>query len=244
MGYDVSYHPISEQEIQEWYFDALGNDEKVNTLVQQHDIKDVYADKYREVLRVGRKTKPSDDFDKTHAYFTAVVQGFFRTYFYIRGGAFSFLLEENPNYKKYTKPWQDILGRKIDGPVHDRITENYCGGAYLTAEGVRNLLEDYAGNASVKAELDRMFAEGTMAVFLKTLNFAKDNHLGLLEATEVIEPNPLDLNQSSCYSNLYNCDKEGPLLYADTAARQIAEAIKNTNTPPKKKSFFSRLFGK
>jgi hypothetical protein len=31
MGYDISYHPISEQQIETWYFDLLKNPEKIAT---------------------------------------------------------------------------------------------------------------------------------------------------------------------------------------------------------------------
>ena len=51
MGYDVSFHPISPDEIQEWYFTPLtwiqqGQEEKVLALAAQHGIEDFYAEKY------------------------------------------------------------------------------------------------------------------------------------------------------------------------------------------------------
>ncbi len=57
MGYDVSFHPISPDEIQEWYFTPLtwiqqGQEEKVLALAAQHGIEDFYAEKYLDTLRV------------------------------------------------------------------------------------------------------------------------------------------------------------------------------------------------
>ena len=51
MGYDVSFHPISPDEIQEWHFTPLtwiqqGQEEKVLALAMQHGIEDFYAEKY------------------------------------------------------------------------------------------------------------------------------------------------------------------------------------------------------
>lgn len=48
MGYDVSFHPISPDEIQEWYFTPLtwiqqGQEEKVLALAAQHGIEDFYC---------------------------------------------------------------------------------------------------------------------------------------------------------------------------------------------------------
>lgn len=41
----------------------------------------------------------------------------------------------------------------------------------------------------------------------------------------MVEPNPIDLNRSESFSNLFNCDTQGALIYADIAAQQIGEAI-------------------
>ncbi len=54
---------------------------------------------------------------------------------------------------------------------------------------------------------------------------ARELGVGLLEATEVVELNPIDLNKSESFSNLFNCDTQGALIYAEIAAQQIGEAI-------------------
>ena len=41
----------------------------------------------------------------------------------------------------------------------------------------------------------------------------------------MVEPNPIDLNRSESFSNLFNCDPQGALIYAEIAAQQIGEAI-------------------
>lgn len=254
MGFDVSYHPILESEIKEWYFDALEDDGVIDALAARHDIKDFYRDKYRSTIKAGRATKPDESFDTSHAFYAAVVQGFFRTYFYIRGGAYSFVIDENPDYARYTKPWPEILGREITQTVNNRITENYCGGVYIPVDQVAHLLADIESDARINACLKMgVFAGGTLEIFLKALRHAQSGGFGLLEATEVVEPNPLDLNSSKSYSNLFHCDREGPLLYAGIAARQIAEAMAQSKVEEVKEAkeketktggFFSNLFRK
>ena len=71
-----------------------------------------------------------------------------------------------------------------------------------------------------------------MAIFLKALRYASSKQLGLLEATEVVEPNPLDLDGSSCYSNLLNCDPAGAFLYREAALAQLAEIERKENLEP------------
>ena len=49
MGYDVSFHPISPEEMREWYFTPLswvqqGQEEKVLALAAQHGMEDFYAE--------------------------------------------------------------------------------------------------------------------------------------------------------------------------------------------------------
>ena len=42
----------------------------------------------------------------------------------------------------------------------------------------------------------------------KALTAAAELSVGLLEATEVLEPNPIRPNESTSYSNLYHCDND------------------------------------
>jgi hypothetical protein len=246
MGFDISFHPIAESELKEWYFDVLEDETKIDALGERFEIEAPFVDKYKELMRIGRATAPDEIFDKTHAYYAAVAQGFFRPYFYIRGAAFTFVIDDNLDYVRYVKPWEAILGYEIAQPVMNRIIENYCGGVYIPPDSVAQLLADIETDEEIRANVSEVFSEGTLDVFLKALRYAKEHGLGLLEAAEVIEPNPLDLNDSICYSNLYNCDTDGPLLFAEIAAQQIAEAIAidNANTDKNSGGFFKRLFKK
>ena len=62
----------------------------------------------------------------------------------------------------------------------------------------------------------------------KALTAALESGVGLLEATEVVEPNPIHPNGSTSYSNLYHCDRDGVYLYIDTVSGQLADAIRNS----------------
>ena len=89
---------------------------------------------------------------------------------------------------------------------------------------MQNLLRDYEAGGEIKSAVDEFYAQN-LPVFLKALNLARELEVGLLEATEVVEPNPIDLNRSESFSNLFNCDTQGALIYAEIAAQQIGEAI-------------------
>lgn len=229
MGYDISYHPISEDEIQEWYFDVLSNPSNLTDLAAINNFDQVDKEKYFHTISVAMDTKPTDNFDKTHGYFIAVIQGFYRKYFYTRGSAFSFLIEDLPYFKNYTKTWDKILSFKIENPVSNKIKMNYSSGVYIPADQVIALLNDYENNPKIKSELDRFFSDKRIEVFLSALKHSKEIGAGLLEATEVVEPNPFEMEKSISYSNLFNCDKEGVYLYIDAAEQQIREIEAENN---------------
>jgi len=263
MGWDISYHPISKEQIIERYFNVLNDKSLITELSNKHQIKDFYAKKYEELIDIALVTTPEDIFDKTHGYYIAVVQGFFEKYFYVRGSAISFL--EGDELSKYTKNWEEILPKGLlTDEIHNRIRENYCSGKFIPKENITQLLDDYENNIELQEVIHTLFSNKRIAIFLKALRYAQDKGLGLLEATEVVEPNPIDLNSSACYSNLFNCDPQGALLYQETAMEQFAEIEKEKglesgtiasnaeyevkNHEPvqqkTKKSFWKRLFKK
>ncbi|MCL2152762.1 MAG: hypothetical protein FWH57_07380 [Oscillospiraceae bacterium] len=258
MGFDVSFHPINENEMLEWYFDRLEevrqNDlTSVRALTQRFNMDDIYAEKYIHVLKTGAQADSdlAAPFDKTHGFYVAVAQGFFRTYFYLRGSMLTDLIDSNPEFSRYTKPWKEILHTDFARWAENKITENYCSGVFLPYEQVRRIYDDYMNVPAVMVKMDAIFPNGHIDVMLRAFGFCLENRLGLLEATEVIEPNPLDLNNSASYSNLYHCDTQGPLLYQQTALAEVAGAMAARNDKHKKpsgksnkKGFFSRFFEK
>ena len=159
MGYDVSFHPISPEEMREWYFTPLswvqqGQEEKVLALAAQHGMEDFYAEKYLDTLRVGAGTEPDELFDKSHGFYIAVIQGFFRDYYYTRGSAFSFLVEEKPEYARYFTPWAQVTPTAFPNPAENQIIENYCSGVYLSPKQVTQLLRDLEQDPKVLEDLE------------------------------------------------------------------------------------------
>lgn len=230
MGYDVSFHPISPEEMREWYFTPLtwirkGQEEKALALAARHGIESFYAEKYLNTLQVGAGTEPDELFDKSHGFYIAVIQGFFRDYYYTRGSSFSFLAEKKPEYARYFTPWAQVVPDGLPNPAENRIIENYCSGVYLSPEQVVQLLRDMKQEPRILKDLEGFWSNGQFAVLKKALITAEELGVGLLEATEVVEPNPIRPSESTSYSNLYHCDRDGVCLYIDTVLRQIAQAM-------------------
>ncbi len=181
----------------------------------------------------------------------AAVAGFLRKYWYVRGSALSFLPDEI--LEKYITDWGQLIpGDRATGPWTSRLEENYAGGVYLAPEALRRLRDDYSTNDTLRTHLDNLFSHGRLAVFWQAVEFAIEHHVGLIEASEVTEPKPLDLNESSSSSLLLNCQTEGVLLYAEAAVeqmREVQQAIKQheqaaASAAKGKPSLLRRLFGK
>ncbi len=101
-----------------WYFTPLewvrqGQKDKVLDLAEQYGMEAFYAQKYLSVLQAGAAVEEQELFDKSHGFYLAVVQGFFLTYYYTRGSAFSFLIEEKPVYRRYTTPWCGVTPPRV-----------------------------------------------------------------------------------------------------------------------------------
>ena len=108
-------------------------------LAAQHGMEDFYAEKYLDTLRVGAETEPDELFDKSHGFYIAVIQGFFRDYYYTRGSSFSLLMEESPEYVRYFTPWAQVVPTAFPNPAENQIIENYCSGVYLSRDQVTQL---------------------------------------------------------------------------------------------------------
>ncbi len=230
MGYDITYHPIHKKDIEDLYINALENKEVIKTVCNTHNIESSCTDKYKHIIETALNVVSSDYFDATHGYYIANIHGLLHQYYYIRGGAFSFLFDYYPKYKAYTMPWKSLLPDfDFKQRIANKINTNFSSGVYISVEGVKKLLDDYNTNPVVKTELDCHFSDGRITVFLKALEAAKSQNRGLLEATEVIEPNPLDLTKSTCYSDIRNVFPEGIELYQATSKHQVSEVLENNN---------------
>ena len=211
------------------YLDAAGTGGKsADPCRTAWNVEDFYAEKYLDTLRVGAGTESDELFDKSHGFYIAVIQGFFRDYYYTRGSAFSFLVEQKPEYVRYFTPWAQVTPTAFPNPAENQIIENYCSGVYLSPEQVAQLLRDMEQDSKVLEDLEGLWSNGQIAVLKKALSAAARLKTGLLEATEVVEPNPIRPNESTSYSNLYHCDRDGVYLYMDTVSRQLENAIRES----------------
>ena len=237
MGYDVSYHPITEEQIHKLYFNVIEDINLTDSLKvrvpscqlkdesQRDEIEKFYLDKYKETIKTSIKMK-DEDFGTSHAFNIAVVQGFFEEFFYTRGSALSFL-DNDSFFKKYTTSWTKFVNSKyLNNYYGDKLNTNHSGGVFISPSQVSLILQDYDVDLDLKNTLDKLFSHKRIDVFLAALSYAKERNLGLLEATDVVEPHPDYYGEHVCYSNLFNCDPSGITLYQLAVRDQIEKMSK------------------
>ena len=103
------------------------------------------------------------------------------------------MIEEEAIVGKYVTPWEEVKPVQVKCRVNNRLVENYSGGVYLDEVQVRQLEKDLRNDSQLKEVFHEFFGL-FMPVFEKAIGDAVSNNLGLLEASEVVEPNPIDLN--------------------------------------------------
>ena len=246
MGWDISYHPIAHDEVRSIYFAGLEDPLFHRSLAQRFGVAAFYTEQLRLRFDEARKIDHGVSFARGHAYYVAVILGFLRQHHYIRGGAFSLLLKDGL-MAGYAGDWKQLVPDQFQ-PMHfdNQLTQNYCGGVYLPHENLKRLRGDYHRDPRVRARMDDVFSHGRLRIFWQALDAAISAGMGLVEAAEVVEPSPFNLKESRSMSNLYNCHPDGALLYAEAAAQQLGEAIRENRDrlPVKEPGLLSRLLGR
>lgn len=221
MGFDVTYHPVSEQQLRTWYFDLLADESAKAGLIAQFNIDPIFVEKIDHLLDHGRTAPLSSSFEVSRGFGAAAVAGIFSRYHYVRGC----MLTGVAGIEQYTRPWSEIVPEHMDGRVvHNRIDGNYSSGVFVAAEHVAQLRTDLAGNTAIAAAVAAAFPDEHAGILNTALDEAAAAGVGLLEASDIIEPNPVDLNATQGWSNRLNCDPAGAMLYARIAAEQMRAA--------------------
>ncbi|MDQ7047156.1 MAG: hypothetical protein Q9M39_05885 [Sulfurovum sp.] len=239
MDLSISYHPITEAQMKEWYFDVfedMGAALDLEVLIpkeqlKNHKLEDLttyYKDKYIEMIKRSRELE-YDDFNKWHGYFLAIVQGFFEKFYFIQGAAISSIIDPE-FHETYVTPWEDVIPSDYieDLQVNNKLQGAFSAGAYMSPDQVKKLLHDYKNDNFIKDLLKDQFEGKKIEVFLAALEYASKNDQGLIEATKVIEQSSELFEEPSCFSNSFNCDVISAAVYTTELAAHYDEIYKGT----------------
>lgn len=239
MDFSVSYHPITKEQMREWYFNAFEDIGVCNTLEQKipekqlkkhtkEEVVSYYKNKYKTIIERSRELD-YDNFNKWHAYFIAISQGFFETFYFVQGAAISGILDAE-FHETYVSDWADVAPAEYieDLQYTNKLQDAYSGGVFISPEQVKKLLHDYKNDAFIKETLEEQFTGSKIEVFLAALNYASKNDQGLLEATKVIDQKTELFEEPECFSNVFNCDVMSAAVYTSELAAHFDAIYKGT----------------
>lgn len=224
MSLDVTYHPFAAAEVRDVYFDGLAD---AHALLPRLAERFGLAAEQLQGLQTcfdEARTFPADAlFNRTHGMMMAIVAGYLRPYWYLRGGAFSFLLEDAPVFADYITDWRSLTPDWVRHADSPGLAGHHSCGVFIDRDGLRRLRADHAAGGTVAHHLDTVFSDGRLDVFWKAADYAIAEGLGLIEAVDVLIPNPFDVKDVRCGSWLANCNGEGAMLYAAAARERLRQ---------------------
>jgi len=237
MDFTVSYHPITTEQMREWYFDVfedLGAAGELKVRIPEEQLKHddlaeletYYKDKYIEMVKRSRDLD-YDNFNKWHGYFLAIVQGFFEKFYFVQGAALSSVIDKE-FAQTYFTPWREVIEADYieDLSVNSKLNGAFSAGAYMSPEQVTKLLNDYENDEYIKELLEEQFVGKRVEVLVAALKYASENNQGLIEATTVITPGEELFEEPECYSNLFNCDVISAAVFTTDLAEHYDKIYK------------------
>jgi hypothetical protein len=235
----ISYHPISEKEIHNWYcninFSLILDDVNYSLIktARASNVNDEHLKKYIKTMKKAVKTETDAVFDTTHGFYIAKIQTYFRQSFAVKV-SFSKLIEQKEYFKAYTKSWDEILENKMNFTFLNKLSDIPSSGVYMPAEKIAELLKDYNGNLIVKKDINDFFGKSATSAFIESLIYAQKNNLGLLEANAILKLELAVGDETEI--EIVNTIQE--------AENDVENKVLFQNEGEEKKSVFSRIFRK
>jgi len=239
MDLSISYHPISKEQMREWYFDVFEDMGAADALTlripkeqlkehTQEEVEAYYKDKYKTIMKRSRELD-YDNFNKWHAYFIAIAQGFYEKFYFVHGSAISSIVDPD-FHTNYVTPWTEVIESDYieDLYVTNALQGAFSGGVYIGPDKVKQLLNDYENDPEIKEIMDEQFEGKKIEVILAALKYASQNDQGLLEAAKVIDQSEELFEEPECFSNSFNCDVISAAVYTTELAAHYDEIYKGT----------------
>ena len=209
MGYDVTFHPVSQADLQHFVFDVVNTPPLAKKRAQE-----ISRDKAKQRFLMegifGRLPQfmleltlgpPSEDdlplsFGESIAFAAAAVAGHLHPYWYARGAALSFLADKHPEVARLFTPLQkiaegDVAKVKLKG--QGLLGSNYSASGFIAPRNLpklTRLLDELATRKprTKVAPLFKVFDEQGLDSLRRAIAYASANGLGLMEASDLVVP--------------------------------------------------------
>lgn len=232
MGMDVTYHPIDTGWAEAAFLAPLGAAGPARAAGARaaarraglgRDATDLYL---RVLSAAASRGDPSEPFEARLGPALCAAQTCFGPYWYTRGCSLTGLLARPGAPAGLATDLGDepALRHLPPNPRDGRITQSYRSGAWLPAASVARLLAALDGDPAAAAAFAAEFPGGLADVVRAALAWARDRGCGVMEAADLVVPDPVDPRRTEAACWLANLDLAGVRLYAAEAERQLREA--------------------
>ena len=222
MDQHVTYHPVTDDLLQSYRYYISGDEGRTVAADHCAAMAMDQADTTRFLDLLPHFAAPAEyPFDQTHGFSIALTQGFFGPYFYVNGGQLSAL---GTAIAPYARGWANVLPDwDVAATAHNHVLSQFSSGVFLPADQVAAFMSDAHSSPELTQALGEHFPGDKLTVLWAALQYAHDNGAALLEAAGAIEPNPVDLTASTCFTKLENCDQAGLQIFA--ASQQVPASV-------------------
>lgn len=199
MGFDVTFHPIAQEEIRRYIFDVLDDSSlaegRVNELAKNKAHRNHLLKLYR--LFPNWKSDSKLRVNNTLGFATAICAGFLHPFWYARDGGISLLAEDKvPELKALFTDLMKIEGAPLAahyGSSFPLLNGNESASGLIPADQVSALRKAIDSLKSKPGRMGLSFLETVMdqdaiAALEKVTAYCQKHNLGLIEACDIVVP--------------------------------------------------------
>lgn len=236
MGYDVTFHPISREEVNHYVNDVIKDsnnlERRITWLSKDKEDQDFLRESLYPKLIEAFKNDALE-LPNVIGFGAAAIAGYLHPYWYNRGGAISFVAEHVPEFKELVTPISQLFGK--NGGVF--FTENYSATCWIGPEKLPALVSLLKSRKKsiVSPRNEYLGSEGREAL-LNAIEYAQTHNLGLIEATDIFEPTsgqivakPNHL-RAKYLKNLKDKTNTRKVLLSPKTAKELLKSIKENNS--------------
>lgn len=194
MSFDITFHPISKEELQGFFLAVLAQPnragEKAANITTDPEKESRLLGIYEECGDVFADVKKGSEPFSTLVLGAAAIAGFLHPYWYARGSAISFLIDEDERFEPLTRSLFEMFPRAFAGLKDDSegmILDNYSGGGYVP-NGNLPALKSMLLDDEYEDAVATVFAEESFEALLEAIEYALDHGTGLLEVADLVVP--------------------------------------------------------
>ncbi len=204
MGYDITYHPITRDELNRFIFDVIKNpgvaNERAAHLSKNPDKRERIKTIYSKLPHLRNAVISGEyPFSGSYAYVIAGIAGYLHPYWYARGSCISFISEKDQGtgtlFKKYAfKGMLESLVsvapdtfKGMSDKSKGLIEGNYTGSGYIDNKKLARL-KDSLNNGTQRELVSSAFDEKGLIAINHAIDYAIANGAGLLEASDMVVP--------------------------------------------------------